>query len=240
MYWSDLRADTQVHCSFIDKIQTRHSQTQLHKEESLSLVKKMLMVSLVSAGVSDEVAQELQMPIGPHALEGVGEPTPSRPATLKDPGTPAQFVLDQHNLTHSPGQQCKVRVKSRERDYPHREQSKIDAMVPQLQFDCGYMGKTEALGRLHDPRRNRHLFWRHTRNDGARLQEDGHALRGSGNDQVGALPSAHSTQKFNDMENDRLIYDPSTYVKKRTQLSDDSVLLCHVDRRNISCASLNT
>ena len=40
VYWSDLRADTQVHCSFIDKIQTRHSQKQLHKEESLSLVKK--------------------------------------------------------------------------------------------------------------------------------------------------------------------------------------------------------
>ena len=149
VHWSDLRADTQLHCSFFDKIQTRHSQTQLHKEESLSLVKKMLMVSLVTAGVSDEVAQELQMPIGPHALEDVGEPTPSRPATLKDSGTPAQFVLYQHNLTHSPGQQCKVRVKSRERDSPHREQSKIDAMVPQLQFVCGYMGKTEALGRLH-------------------------------------------------------------------------------------------
>ena len=44
---------------FIDKIQTRHSQKQFHKEESLSLVEKVLMVSLVTACVSDEVAQEL-------------------------------------------------------------------------------------------------------------------------------------------------------------------------------------
>ena len=31
-------------------------------------------------------------------------------------------------------------VESQGRDSPHREQSKIDAVVPQLQFDYGYMG----------------------------------------------------------------------------------------------------
>ena len=31
-------------------------------------------------------------------------------------------------------------VESRGHDLPHREQSKIDAVVPQLQFDYGYMG----------------------------------------------------------------------------------------------------
>ena len=37
-YWSDLRADTGT-LFFLDKIQTQHCQTQLHKEESLFFVK---------------------------------------------------------------------------------------------------------------------------------------------------------------------------------------------------------
>ena len=61
---------------------------------------------------------------------------PSRPATLEDPGTPGQNVLDQHRLTHFTSQPwCKVCVESQGRDSPHREQSRIDAVVPQLQFD---------------------------------------------------------------------------------------------------------
>ena len=39
----------------------------------------------------------------------------------------------------------------------------------------------------------------------------------------------HSTQKINDMSCNRLISDPSTYVKKRAQRSDDSILLRHMD-----------
>ena len=39
----------------------------------------------------------------------------------------------------------------------------------------------------------------------------------------------HSTQKINDVNYNQLIYDPSTYVKKRAQRSDDSILLRHVD-----------
>ena len=84
-YWSDLRADTGT-LFFPDRIQTQHSQTQL-------------MSLLVTAGVSD-VAQELQMPIGPQALEDVEEPMPSRLATLKDPGTSDQIALAKHSLTY--------------------------------------------------------------------------------------------------------------------------------------------
>ena len=80
---SDLRANTGT-LFFPDKIQTKHSQTQLHKEESLFFVKRMLVAPLLTAGVSDEVAQELQMLIGPQMLDDVGEPMPARPATLKD------------------------------------------------------------------------------------------------------------------------------------------------------------
>ena len=32
-----------------------------------------------------------------------------------------------------------------------------------------------------------------------------------------------------DMSHDQLIFDPSTYVKKRTQRSDDAILLRHMD-----------
>ena len=79
-YWSDLRADTGT-LFFPDKIQTKHSHTQLHREESLFFVKGMMVAPLSTAGVSDEVAQELQMPLGPQMLEDVEEPMPARSAT---------------------------------------------------------------------------------------------------------------------------------------------------------------
>ena len=56
----------------------------------------MMVTPLSKAGVSDEVAQELQMPIGPQMLDDVEEPMPARPATLKDPGTPDRIVMKQH------------------------------------------------------------------------------------------------------------------------------------------------
>ena len=104
-YWSALRTDTGT-LFFPYKIQTKHSQTQLHKEESLFFVKGML-----------KVAQELQMPIGPQMLEDVEEPMLARPAILKDPGTPDRIVMEQYSLTHFPSQLwCKMRVESRGRD----------------------------------------------------------------------------------------------------------------------------
>ena len=39
----------------------------------------------------------------------------------------------------------------------------------------------------------------------------------------------HSTQKINDMNYSQLISDPLPYEKKRAQLSDDWILLCHMD-----------
>ena len=37
-----------------------------------------------------------------------------------------------------------------------------------------------------------------------------------------------STQKINDMIHNQLMTDPSTYVKKRAQRSEDSILLSHM------------
>ena len=54
----------------------------------------MLVAPLSTAGVSDEVAQELQMPMDPQMLEDVEEPMPARPATLRVPGTPDQIVME--------------------------------------------------------------------------------------------------------------------------------------------------
>ena len=62
----------------------------------------MLMAPLVTAGVSDDVASELQMPIGPQTLDDVEEPMPARPATLRGPGTPDRIVVQQQSLTHFP------------------------------------------------------------------------------------------------------------------------------------------
>ena len=89
-----------------------------------------MVAPLTTAGVSDEVAQETQMPVGPQMLEDVEEPMPARLATLRDRGTPDQIVMEQHSLTHFPSQPwCKMCVESRGRDSPHREQSKSDAVV---------------------------------------------------------------------------------------------------------------
>ena len=72
------------------------------------------MVPLVTAGVSDDVAQELQMPIGPQTLDDVEEPMPARFPTLKDPGILDQTVLDLHSLTHFPSHPwCKMCDESR-------------------------------------------------------------------------------------------------------------------------------
>ena len=99
-----------------------------------------MVAPLTTAGVSDEVAHEIQMPVRPQKLEDVEEPMPARLATLRDPGAPDQIVMEQHSMTHFPSQPwCKMCVESRGHDSPHREQSKIDAAVPQLQFDYGYM-----------------------------------------------------------------------------------------------------
>ena len=74
-----------------------------------------MMGALLSiAGVSDEVARELQMPIGSQMLEDEDEPMLARPTTLRDPGTPYQIVMEQRSLTHFPSQPwCKVCVESR-------------------------------------------------------------------------------------------------------------------------------
>ena len=91
-YWSDVRADTgTLFCPH--KIQTKHGQTQIHEEESLFFVKGLWVAPLSTAGVSDEVAQEFQMPLGPQMLEDVEERMPARLArlaTLRDPGNPDQ------------------------------------------------------------------------------------------------------------------------------------------------------
>ena len=43
------------------------------------------MALLVTAGVSDDVAQVLQMPNAPQTMDDVEEPMPARLATLEDP-----------------------------------------------------------------------------------------------------------------------------------------------------------
>ena len=99
-YWNDLRADTGK-LFFPDKTQTTRSHTQLHKEETLFFVKETMVAPLTTAGVSDEVAQEIQMPVEPQMLEDVEEPMPARPATLRDPGTPEQIVMEKQSDTFS-------------------------------------------------------------------------------------------------------------------------------------------
>ena len=106
----------------------------------------MLVAPWLTADVSDEVAEELLMPICPQMLDDVEGPMLARPATLKDPGTPDRIVMERHSLAHFWSHPwCKMCLESRGRDSPHREQAKMDGVVPQLQFDYGYMGDGGSL-----------------------------------------------------------------------------------------------
>ena len=103
-YWSDLRADTGT-LFFPDKIWTKHNQTQLHKEESLFLVIGMMVAPLLTAGVSDEVAQEIQMPVGPHTLEDVDELMSARQRSWHSRSY-CDGTLIRHIFRASPGARC--------------------------------------------------------------------------------------------------------------------------------------
>ena len=145
-------------------------------------VKGTMVAPLTTAGVSDEVAQELQMPMGPQMLEDVDEPMPARPTILRDPGTPDQIVMEQHSLTHFPSQPwCKVCVESR--GHGSENSGKSTQLCLNFNSTTGTW-VTEALCRSHAS------SWEQTpllpRDDGARLQEDGHALCCGGNSQMGA------------------------------------------------------
>ena len=50
--------------------------------------------------MSDNVAQEIQIPIGLRAMNVVDELMHSRPATLRDPVSPDQIVVEYHKLTY--------------------------------------------------------------------------------------------------------------------------------------------
>ena len=67
-----------------------NSQTPVHNKGNLFFVQGKLISPLKATGVSDDVAQELQMPIGPQVVSDVEEPMPFRHATLKDPGASDQ------------------------------------------------------------------------------------------------------------------------------------------------------
>ena len=161
------------------------------------------------------------MPVGPQMLEDVEEPMSARPATLRDPGTPDQIVMEQYNLTQFPSQPwCKMCVESRGHDSPHREQSKIDAVAPQPQFDYGYMedggplqitcflvGTDTSSGAIN-----------------ATMVPDSKKM-----DMPYVVATTAKWVRDHAVNYNQLISDPSTYVKKRAQRSDASILLRHVD-----------
>ena len=86
------------------------------------------------------MAQELHIPIGLQAMSDVDELMPFRPATLRDLVAPDQIVVEDHTLTYFPSQPRFKRYPVDE-TLPRSEQSKIDAVVSQLQFDFWIHGR---------------------------------------------------------------------------------------------------
>ena len=99
----------------------------------------MLVAPLSTAGVSDEVAQRVT-DADWSMLNDLEEPMLARPAKLKDPSTPDPIGMERQSDTLPSRPWSKKFVESRGRDSPPREQPKIDAVVPQFQFDYKYMG----------------------------------------------------------------------------------------------------
>ena len=85
---------TLLHCSFLTRSGRNTAKHSCTKKRVYSLSQGMMVAPLTTAGVSDEVAQEIQMPVGPQMLEDVEEPMLARPATL----TPDQIVMEPHSL----------------------------------------------------------------------------------------------------------------------------------------------
>ena len=103
-----------------------------------------MVASLSTAGVSDEAAQELQMPMG-----SADAGRRARSSTLKDPGTPDQIVLEQHTSdTLSESTPC-ARCASNLEDVIHRTVNSRKSMQLYLNFSLirGYIGRWEALYR---------------------------------------------------------------------------------------------
>ena len=69
---------TLVHSSFLTRSRRNTARHNCARKRVCSLSK--MVAPLSTAGVSDEVAQELQMPMGPQMLEDVEEPMPARSA----------------------------------------------------------------------------------------------------------------------------------------------------------------
>ena len=93
--------------------------------------------------------------------------------------------------------------------------------MPQLQFNDGYIGDGDALqiacflvgadtssGAIH-----------------ATMVPDSKKMDMAATAKYLCI---HSTQKINDMSCNQLISDPTTYVKKRAQRSEDSIFLRHI------------
>ena len=207
---SDLREDTGT-LFFPDQIQTQHSQTQLHKEESLFFVKGMLMTLLVAAGVSDDVAQVLQCRLA-HKRWNMWR------------------VLDQHSLTHFPSQPwCKVCVESRGRDSPHREQSKTCAVVPQFHFDYGYMedgGPLQIACFLEGTDTSSGATHATTVPDSKKMDMP-YVVAGTVKWVRDLLYSQHTENQRHELR--RLDIRSFDVREKRTQRSDDSIPLRHMD-----------
>ena len=140
------------------------------------------------------------------------------------------MVMEQHSVTQFPSQPwCKMCVESRGRDSPHREQSRIDAVVSQLQFDYGFMGDGGHLqiacflvgadtfsGAIHA-----------TMVPDSKKTGMPHVVAATAKWVRDVVYSQHT--EVNIMSCNQLISDPSTYVKKGAQRSDDSILLRHMD-----------
>ena len=146
----------------------------------------MLIGSLLTDGVSDDDAQELQMPIVPQAVKRCGETLAisscnaqrSRHSSSNRAGSAESDTFPESALVQS------VRRIPRTRLSTSRTVKKIDELLPQLQSMLGLHGGRRPSADYVLPRGNGHLFWSHTRGTGASLQEDGHAPRGCWNSQV--------------------------------------------------------
>ena len=95
-----------------------------------------------------------------------GESVPqeaAEPLVLRDPGTPTEREVAEHNVTHLPHRSwCAACVGGRGRDRQHRRQAQEDKKIPQVVFDYGFLGtegekETVAVQIAKDTRTKMHF-----------------------------------------------------------------------------------
>ena len=223
-------AQTHVHCSFLTRSRHTTQPNTVAQGREFVLCQRDADGTLGDSWCESRCRSKVTDADWPQTLDDVEEPMPARLATLKDPGTSDQIVLDQHSLTHFLSQPwCKMCVASPGRKSHIENSRKSMQRCLNLSLTTATW-EMEALCRLRVSSLEQRLFLKpYTRRWWQKPRKWTCPTWLPKQRSACVTWCIDSTQKIDGMSSNQWISDPSTYAKKRTQRSDYSNLLRHMD-----------